>query len=86
MLILGIDDAGRGPLIGSMFLAGVLIRKQIEEVYKDKGVDDSKKLPHSKRIELSKYIESTAENFHVVESTPEQIDYSINSKINLNTL
>ena len=41
-MILGIDDAGRGPLIGPMILAGVLLTKEQEEIMKEKDVRDSK--------------------------------------------
>ena len=39
-LILGIDDAGRGPLIGQMILAGVLLTKEQEMRVKKEGVVD----------------------------------------------
>jgi ribonuclease HII len=86
MLILGIDDAGRGPLIGPMVLAGVLIDKKDEQYYKKHGVNDSKQLTPNKRTELAKYIETNAKAFHVVMSSPEVIDKAINTGVNLNTL
>lgn len=86
MLILGIDDAGRGPIIGPMILAGVLVRKDQEESYKKKGVEDSKAVIHSKRVELAKYIKETAISYHIVKSSPELIDHAIISGMNLNTL
>lgn len=86
MLILGIDDSGRGPLIGPMFLAGVLIEKKDEEILKKHNVKDSKQLLHSKRIELSKLIKETALDFHIAKAEPEEIDKAIISGINLNTL
>jgi ribonuclease HII len=86
MLILGIDDAGRGPLIGSMFLAGVLIRKEDEKELKAEGVADSKTLSHTNRMRLAGLIKDTSNNFKIVEATPEQIDHAVNSGLNLNTL
>ncbi len=86
MLTLGIDDAGRGPLIGPMILAGVLLDKNIETSLKKYNIKDSKQLRHSKRIELSKIIKESALNYYIVKAIPEQIDSAINSKINLNTL
>ena len=86
MLLLGINDAGRGPLIGSMFLAGVLIKAEQEKVLKAEGVNDSKQLLHPMRVKLSSIIEESSISYHVAETTATQIDHSINSGINLNTL
>ena len=48
-LIIGIDDAGRGPLIGPMALAGCLITKDMEKEFKELGIKDSKLLPAKKK-------------------------------------
>lgn len=85
-LILGIDDAGRGPIIGSMALAGVLIDEKQEATFKKKGIKDSKQVPHQDRIKLEKYIKSNSYNSKVILISPEEIDSSINSGINLNTI
>jgi len=86
MLILGIDDAGRGPLIGPMILAGVLVKEEQEAWLKEKGAKDSKQITHPNRIILAELIKSSVEAFHIVKSSPELIDSSILSGINLNTL
>lgn len=86
MLILGIDDAGRGPIIGPMILAGVLIKEEAENQLKSEGVADSKTLAHPVRVRLAGFIEDMAESFHVVKSSPEEIDHAVISGINLNTL
>lgn len=86
MLILGIDDAGRGPLIGPMILAGVLLDKAGESALKKYEIKDSKQLPHSKRIKLSKIIKEKSISHYIVKSTPEEIDSSIKKGTNLNTL
>ena len=39
--ILGIDDAGRGPVIGPMILAGCLIDEATEKEFKKLGITDS---------------------------------------------
>jgi len=85
-LILGIDDAGRGPLIGPMILAGVLLDKNGEEVLKKHNVRDSKTVLHPVRIKLAEIIKETALNHHIVKSLPEDIDKAITSGTNLNTL
>ncbi len=86
MLIIGIDDAGRGPLIGPMFLAGVLLSKKDETYLKTEGVKDSKLLPHSQRIKLFNIIKDQCIKYKIVSSSPSEIDHSISSGVNLNTL
>ncbi len=85
-LILGIDDAGRGPLIGPMILAGVLLKKEDEKFLKSEGVADSKQLAHPVRVNLAGLIKDTAIDFKVVATSAEQIDHALHSGINLNVL
>jgi ribonuclease HII len=86
MLILGIDDAGRGPLIGPMILAGVLLNEQQERLLKEEGVKDSKQLTHANRVRLAEIIEKNSIKFKAVKSFPDEIDAFVESKSNLNTL
>ena len=86
MLTLGIDDAGRGPLIGPMILAGVLIAKTHEKFLKKEGVRDSKIIEHPKRVLLAKIIKESSEAFEIVKAFPEEIDKAITFGTNLNTL
>ena len=85
-LIIGIDDAGRGPLIGPMCLAGVLITKEQEKVLKEAGAKDSKQLTHPVRVKLSETIKDNVIDSKVVKSFPKEIDEAVFSKENLNTL
>ena len=85
-LILGIDDAGRGPLIGPMILAGVLVTKEQEQFLKESGVKDSKQLLHPARIKLAGIIKENSIAHKVVKSFPNEIDNAVESKLNLNTL
>ena len=80
-LLLGIDDAGRGPVLGPMILAGVLIEKEQEQTIKDWGAKDSKLLYPTKRKEISDKIKDQFK-YHIEISQPKEID---NHK-NLNTL
>ena len=64
MKVLGIDEAGRGPVIGPLIIAGVMIEDGEED--KINGVKDSKLLSHKKRIELDKKIRENAE-FIIIE-------------------
>ncbi len=91
MLKLGIDDAGRGPVIGPMVLAGVLIDEEKEKELIKLGVKDSKELTPLRREFLATKIKDIAETFEIVIVTPNEIDgvSDINpnaSRIKLNEL
>jgi ribonuclease HII len=85
-LILGIDDAGRGPLIGPMILAGVLVDKNQEAKLKRMNIRDSKIVAHPERIKLAKLIKENSYSHYIAKTFPEEIDNSLNSGTNLNTL
>ncbi|MEM4161280.1 MAG: ribonuclease HII [Thermoplasmata archaeon] len=71
MRVCGIDEAGRGPVIGPLVVAAVCVSE--EEYLRRLGVKDSKKLQRKKREELGKLIEKVA----VVETIilePSEID------------
>jgi len=86
MLIMGIDDSGRGPLIGPMILAGVLVDSEQEKILKKHNVKDSKMLTHTQRLELGKIIEKNIIDKKIVKAYPKEIDEAVNSGTNLNTL
>jgi len=83
-LIIGIDDAGRGPVIGPMCLAGVLIPREIEEEFRRAGIKDSKLLTPKKREELVEIIKQTALDFYHVLLSPADIDTGMGIGVNLN--
>jgi len=84
MTILGIDEAGKGPLIGSLFLAGVLIDESKSSELKKIGAKDSKLLTHKERIEIAKRINKVAKSSLVIEIKPKEIDEAIDGDNNLN--
>ena len=86
MFLIGIDDAGRGPLIGPMILAGVLIEREDEKELKKIGAKDSKLLEHKERIRLAELIKKQAKKYHLVQASPLEIDESVLHGKNLNTL
>lgn len=61
--ILGIDEAGRGPVIGSMFVGGFLIDKNKLQEIEKLGVKDSKKLSDKKRDSIDEVLENYGEVF-----------------------
>ena len=83
-LILGIDDAGRGPIIGPMILAGVLVDEKMQEFLKSQDVKDSKELLHPIRLKLAKIIKQTVHAYKIVKTSAEEIDNSLSSGTNLN--
>jgi ribonuclease HII len=86
MLVLGIDDAGRGPVIGPMILAGCLIDDKFEKELRSLGVKDSKQLTQKRREFLAEKIKERAETFEIVLSSPEEIDRTNKEGINLNAV
>lgn len=65
VLKFGIDDAGRGPVIGPMILAGCVIDERHEDFLRDLGVKDSKLISQKKRVELEKEIKRIAHSFSI---------------------
>ncbi len=85
-LILGCDDAGRGPVVGPMVLAGCLIDLETEKEFKKIGVKDSKQLTQKRREFLEKIIKEKAKAFEVVIINPSEIDGENGKRIKLNEL
>ncbi len=86
MLKLGIDDAGRGPVIGPIALAGCLVDEAIEEEFKKLGIKDSKQITPKKRAELAKIIKEKALTFEITLTFPTEITEKNTAGVNLNTL
>lgn len=84
--ILGIDEAGKGPVIGPMVVAGCLIDNATEKEFKKIGIKDSKELTPKRREFLANIIREKAETFEIVIIQPKEIDDSLNSGTNLNHL
>ncbi len=84
MLILGIDDAGRGPVIGPMVLAGVLVDDKTEKEFKKIGIKDSKMLLPKKRQILAEEIKKMSEAHFEILISVNEIDNKDNEKLNLN--
>uniref|UniRef100_A0A7J3SMZ6 Ribonuclease n=1 Tax=Fervidicoccus fontis TaxID=683846 RepID=A0A7J3SMZ6_9CREN len=74
ILKMGMDEAGRGSLIGPMIVAGVILNESSEQALREAGVTDSKKLKRSAREKLFEKIESMADWYGTVAVMPEEID------------
>ena len=85
MKICGVDDAGRGSMIGPMVIAGISIEKKNIPKLRKLGVRDSKKLSPKKRELLYKEIVKLVDDYHVIRIPPRTIDKYV-FKHNLNHL
>jgi len=74
MRIAGVDDAGRGAVIGPLVIAGVLIDDKDSPRFTDMGVKDSKRLSPDKREYLAIKIKKLAVEWRVAKLSPEEID------------
>lgn len=70
LLEAGCDEAGRGPLAGSVFAAAVVLPPD----YRNPRLDDSKKLTARRRQELRQEVECDALAWAVAQCTPQEID------------
>jgi ribonuclease HII len=85
IIISGIDEAGRGCILGPMVIAGISIPHEHEEKLRKLGVKDSKQLSPAKREELAKKIEELA-SVIVLEVAACKIDNYRKQGISLNRL
>ena len=86
MLTSGVDEAGRGSVIGPLVIAGVSLEKKDLSKLTDIGVKDSKLLPPQKRETLAKQIRELAVNCHVVFLSPAEIDHIVETGKKLHRL
>jgi ribonuclease HII len=86
-LVCGIDEAGRGPVIGPMVMCGVVIESKDEKKLAKIGVKDSKLLLPKKREELFDKILAIVKKYEIVVMTPQEIDATLmDPDTNLNWL
>jgi ribonuclease HII len=82
-LVAGIDEAGRGCVLGPMVLAVAVIKKSQEKELKEIGVKDSKLLSPKRREELFEIINKQAVEYKLVAVPAEELNvlmkkYSLN--------
>jgi ribonuclease HII len=86
MLIAGVDDAGRGAVIGPLVIAGVLVKKEDLPCLKELGVKDSKLLSPHRREALAVEIKRIVQKHSVEKLQPREIDVVVNSGRKLHKL
>ena len=83
-LTCGIDEAGRGPIIGPMVMAGVLTDEEGAARLKKVGAKDSKLLSPRERERLFKEIVKIVKDYKIVIISPAEIDASVQSDAGMN--
>ena len=86
MLVAGVDEAGRGCIIGPLVVAGVLVKEENLPVLRQLGVKDSKLLSPKKRESLFSEITRLAEKHYVVKLSPSEIDRAVECRRKLHKL
>jgi len=88
MLICGIDEAGRGPVIGPLVICGVLVDEEGEESLKAINVKDSKLLTPKQREVLFSKIKQIVKKYELIKIEPHEIDMAVDGHAgdNLNWL
>ncbi len=89
-IIVGVDEAGRGPVLGPMVMAALAFREEDLKKLEWMGVKDSKLLSPEVREELFDQIREVVADFRVEVIEPDAIDLSVNGgkngDLNLNWL
>ena len=87
MNIVGIDEAGRGPVLGPLVMCGISISESHIRKLVNIGVKDSKLLLPKKREELYAKLQQIVEGVHIVIIEPREIDAALfRNDFNLNML
>ena len=73
MKVAGVDEAGRGPVIGPMYVAGVMVEENKLKLIKELGVRDSKLISPKRRVYLAEKIKKIAD-VYLVEVKAKEID------------
>lgn len=83
--VLGIDESGRGPVIGPMVICGYLVEEEKVGELKKLGVRDSKLLSDSRRREIECKLKCLANDFVLVVIDAKELDKMMEEK-NLNKI
>ena len=85
MIVCGIDEAGRGPVLGPMVMGCVLLDDDGRKKLSALNVRDSKKVSPARREKLAPLIKEIAVEWRVIKIQATEIDY-MRKKISLNAI
>lgn len=74
MLIAGIDEAGRGPILGPMVMTICVIDSKDNDTLKKLGIKDSKRLTKKQREKLYLQIKKIVKEYHTTKIDAKDID------------
>ena len=77
MQICGVDEAGRGSMLGPLVIAGISLDKRKLRKLSSLGVKDSKKLSPKLREHLYKKIIKIADDYYIAKISTKSIDVSV---------
>ena len=78
---IGVDEAGRGPVLGPLVVVAVAIPDEHIQILVDRGVKDSKDLNHKKRTSIVEWFHSQAKiygwQYSMISCQPDRIDNGV---------
>lgn len=86
MNTIGIDEAGRGPVIGPLVVAGASMDEDTAARFKAAGVKDSKLLSIRRIYLLERLVVENCSGYRLEKIDPESIDGRFKDGTNLNTM
>jgi len=86
VLVAGVDEAGRGCVIGPLVIAGFLVKEENLPILAQLGVKDSKLLSPRKREALLVELMRIAERNQIIKLKPKEIDIAVKSGRKLHKL
>ena len=86
MYLAGVDEAGRGPVLGPLVIAGVVLKEEVLNGLISAGLKDSKLLTVKSRERLFQEIIEKVEEYKIIKVPAHEIDSQKKVGVNLNTL
>lgn len=88
MKVLGIDEAGRGPVIGPLVIVGIVIKSEDLPKLETLHIKDSKLLTKKQRESVYDKILELSDSYKIIHVSPQEIDHIIDhdDTLNLNWL
>ena len=83
-LICGIDEAGRGPIIGPLVICGLALKEEDQKALIKLQAKDSKLLTKIKREQLFDKVKDISYKYEIIIISPDEIDRAVNNHDGLN--